>query len=274
MSDRAALLDSLLADLHAEGDALRGLVAELDETGWRQPTPAAGWDVAAQVAHLAWTDEAAILAARAHDDPESWDALVTTAMDDPTGFVDAEALRLAALPTADLLSRWDTGRRAIGPALRDVPEGQKLPWFGPPMSPASMVTARFMETWAHSLDCHQALGVTPASTDRIKHVAHIGVRTRDFAFLGRELPPPTEEFRVELTAPSGERWTWGPADAAQRVTGTAEEFCRVVTQRLHRADTALLVDGDDADRWLDIAQAFAGPPGTGRPPRGETGQHA
>jgi hypothetical protein len=39
-----------------------------------------------------------------------------------------------------------------------------------------------------------------------------------------------------------------------------------VTQRRHRADLDLVAAGADADRWLDIAQAFAGPPGDGRKP--------
>ena len=60
-------------------------------------------------------------------------------------------------------------------------------------------------------------------------------------------------------------WTWGPADAAQTVSGPALDFCLLVTQRRNRADLALRATGADADRWLDIAQAFAGPPGPGRP---------
>jgi uncharacterized protein (TIGR03084 family) len=154
--------------------------------------------------------------------------------------------------------------------LREDPAGQKLPWFGPPMSPASMATARFMETWAHALDVYDALVSTgalaacPEPTDRIRHVAHLGVRTRDFAFGVHELAPPDVEFRVELVAPSGERWTWGPDDAAQRVSGPAYDFCLLVTQRAHRDDLDLVATGPDADRWLDIAQAFAGPAGSGR----------
>jgi uncharacterized protein (TIGR03084 family) len=132
------------------------------------------------------------------------------------------------------------------------------------MSPTSMATARFMETWAHGLDVADALGVPAAPTDRVRHVAHLGVRTRDFAFVNRGLEPPTTEFRVELVAPSGERWEWGPAEAAQSVRGSAYDFCLLVTQRRHRADLDLAAVGEDADRWLDIAQAFAGPAGAGR----------
>jgi uncharacterized protein (TIGR03084 family) len=268
MTDPNRLLDEVLADLAAEGDALRAAVVGLDEDGWRTATPAAGWDVATQVAHLAWTDEAATAAAT---DKEAWDALVVQALGDPDGFVDAEAHRLAALPPAELLARWDRGRAALATALRDYPEGQKMPWFGPPMAPASMATARFMETWAHSLDVYDGLGTDPQVTDRIRNVAHLGVRTRNFAFGVHGLQPPAEEFHVDLVAPSGASWTWGPEDADQRVTGSAYGFCLLVTQRAHRDDTDLVANGADADRWLDIAQAFAGPPGAGRKPVGGLG---
>ena len=44
------------------------------------------------------------------------------------------------------------------------------------------------------------------------------------------------------------------------------DFCLLVTQRRHVADTALVPEGDIATEWLTIAQAFAGPPGAGRQP--------
>jgi uncharacterized protein (TIGR03084 family) len=260
----APLLEGLLADLQAEGDLLWNAVAGLDDAGWRTPTPAPGWDVATQVAHLLWTDEVAVLAAT---DEEAWDAVVLRAVADPSGFVDAAALEVARLSPPALLARWGAARTALVGALREVPPGAKVPWFGPPMSPASMATARFMETWAHSRDVHEALGLEPEVTDRIRHVAHLGVRTRDFAFSVHGLVAPAEEFRVELAAPSGAAWTWGPEGATQSVVGSAVDFCLLVTQRRHRADTDLVAVGADADRWLDVAQAFAGPPGAGRAPR-------
>jgi uncharacterized protein (TIGR03084 family) len=82
------------------------------------------------------------------------------------------------------------------------------------------------------------------------------------------LTPPQAPIFVEVTAPDNTMWTWGPADAEQRVTGTALDLCLVATQRRHRSDTGLVAVGPDADRWLDIAQAFAGPPGGGRKPPG------
>ncbi len=262
MSD---LLEGVLADLAAEGDALESLVADLSEASWRLPTPAAGWDVATQVAHLAWTDEAALAAAT---DKPAWDELVLEAIADPEHAVDTAALTGGAVPPAELLDRWRAGRVRLAEVLRAYPEGQRMPWYGPPMSATSMATARLMETWAHGLDVHEALGVEPVVTDRVRHVAHLGVRTRRFAFAARGEAAPEAEPRVTLTAPSGAEWAWGPGDAVERVTGPAYDFCLLVTQRAHRADTALVATGPGADRWLDIAQCFAGPPGEGRSARG------
>lgn len=264
MSD---VLEQVLADLEAEGSALEATVSLLDEARWRTATPAAGWDVATQIAHLAWTDEVAVAAAGSGTDKEQWDAFVIQAIADPEGFVDAQALEGGTAPPAELLTRWREARPALQEALRALPAGRRMPWFGPPMSATSMATARFMETWAHSLDIAEALGLQPAPTDRIRHVAHLGVRTRDFSFGVHGFEAPTEEFRVELTSPSGELWTWGPEAAAQSVRGSAYDFCLRVTQRRHRDDLDLLAQGPDADSWLDLAQAFAGPPGPGREPK-------
>jgi uncharacterized protein (TIGR03084 family) len=257
------LLDTVLRDLAAEGDRLEGIVSGLTEDGWRTPTPAVGWDVAAQVAHLAWTDEVAVFAA---SDKEKWVEVVMQAIGDPDGFADSAALAGAAADPGDILRRWRTARWSLQETLRSFPAGQRLPWFGPPMSPTSMATARFMETWAHSLDVAEALGVPPEPSDRIRHVAHLGVRTRNFAFGVHGLEPPAEEFGVTLVSPSEEVWSWGPEDADQTVTGSAYDFCLLVTRRRHRVDTDLVAFGADSDRWLDIAQAFAGPPGEGRSP--------
>jgi uncharacterized protein (TIGR03084 family) len=262
MSD---VLNGVLADLAAEGDALESLVVDLPEASWRLPTPAAGWDVATQVAHLTWTDGAALAAAT---DKQAWDALVLEALAEPEHAVDNAALAGGAAGPPELLERWRSGRVALATALREYPAGQKMPWYGPPMSAASMATARLMETWAHSLDVHEALGVEPAVTDSVKHVAHLGVRTRRFSFAVRGEPAPEAEPRVTLTAPSGAEWAWGPEGAVETVTGPAYDFCLLVTQRVHRADTELVATGPGADRWLDIAQCFAGPPGEGRNPRG------
>ena len=270
-------LEQVLGDLERAGDHLEQILEGRPETDWRRQTPAEGWDVATSIAHLAWTDECAVLAAQAHqgeDGKAAWDALVLEAMGDPDGFVDAAALGGGSVLPADLQQRWRASRQALAEALRAVPGDVKLPWFGPPMSPVSMATARCMETWAHGQDVYDALGVEEgdrASDAGLKHVCHIGVRTRGFSFANAGEPAPEADVRVELTAPDGSVWSWGPddEDVADKVTGPALDFALLVTQRRHRDDLALEAYGEVAHAWLRLAQAFAGPPGGGRPPSAE-----
>ena len=254
-------LSEIVDDLRAESAYLDALVAPLADERWAAPTPAAGWTIAHQIGHLLWTDRAALVAVT---DEAAFADLVKTAVDDPNGFVNTAADELASVPPAELLADWRLTRTRLHDALLTVPDGRKLPWFGPPMSASSMATARLMETWAHGLDVADALGVTRPATARLRSIAHIGVRTRDFAFGINGQQPPSDPFRVELRAPDGSTWSWGPADASQRVTGSAEDFCFLVTQRRPLRELDVTATGDDASRWLSIAQAFAGPPGGGR----------
>lgn len=253
--------EPMVADLRAESDDLDSIVADLPAERWAAATPAAGWTIAHQIAHLLWTDRVALVAVT---DEAGFAEVLEQAAKDPMGFVDAGADELAALPPDRLLADWRQTRIRLHAELLAVADGRKLPWFGPPMSAASMATARLMETWAHGLDVADTLGVKRPATARLRSIAHIGVRTRDFAFSINGRTPPTEPFRVELRAPDGSVWQWGPSDAAQRVTGSAEDFCMLVTQRRPRADLDVQAVGADAETWLGIAQAFAGPPGPGR----------
>lgn len=256
-----ATAEPMVADLRAESDELDALVADLAPDRWKEPTPAAGWTIAHQIAHLLWTDRVALLSVT--DEP-GFSAVLEEAAKDPTGFVDAGAEEVAATAPDRLLADWRETRSRLHDELVGVAEGRKLPWFGPPMSAPSMATARLMETWAHGLDVADALGVHRPATARLRSIAHIGVRTRDFAFAINGLTPPADPVRVELRAPDGSTWSWGPDDAAQRVTGSAEDFCMLVTQRRPRSALDVTAVGHDAEQWLGIAQAFAGPPGPGR----------
>lgn len=256
-------IDTVLNDLVAEGDELDDVVSTVDDAAWRTPTPAVGWTVAHQIAHLNWTDTIAALAAT---DVAEFSRQLKAAVEKGTSPVDEAADEGAALPPAELLAKWRGGRADVVAALRAVPLGERLPWFGPTMSATSMATARIMETWAHGQDVYDALGRTREPTARLRNVAHIGASTVGFAFAVHGKERPEQLFRIELTGPDGELWTWGPEDSANRVTGPALDFCLLVTQRRHRDDLDVTVTGDKATEWLPIAQAFAGPPGTGRTP--------
>jgi uncharacterized protein (TIGR03084 family) len=255
-------LAQVLADLRDESADLDDRVAGLSTMDWALPTPAAGWTIGHQIAHLAWTDHVSVLAVL---DPDAFTASLSRAAESPESYVDEGASEFLTEPPA-LLARWRAGREALASALAELPAGTKVPWYGVSMSATSMATARIMETWAHGLDVADALGVVRQPTARLRHIAHLGHRTLQFGFMTHDRPVPDEPVRLELSGPDGALWTYGPEEAANRVTGPALDFCQLVTQRRNRADLSLVPVGPVADEWLDVAQCFAGPTGPGRPP--------
>jgi uncharacterized protein (TIGR03084 family) len=256
-------MPGLVADLAAESADLEAMLAPLGDADWQRPTPAAGWCIADQVSHLAFFDDAALTAAL---DPDRFVRETSELAADGIDFPDRVAARYRNTPGNELMAWFRSSRAALLAAFDSMDPGARLPWYGPPMSAASSATARLMETWAHGQDVADALGRTRTPTDRLRHIAHLGFRTIGYAFAVNGLDAPTEPIRVEVVGPHSDGWAWGPAEAANVVRGPAIDFCLVVTQRRHMSDTSLTTTGDVAARWLSIAQAFAGPPGLGRPP--------
>jgi uncharacterized protein (TIGR03084 family) len=256
-------LAALVEDVAAETAALRAILDPLPDASWQLATPAPGWTIADQVSHLAYFDGVAVTSAT---DPEAFAAELARISADGGVNPDSIAAQHRQLTPAQLREWFGRGRGDLLTVFAGLDPAARVPWFGPPMSVASSLTARLMETWAHGQDVADTVGAQRTPTDRLRHVAHIGVGARPFSYVAHGLPVPAEPVRVELAGPSGDLWTWGPAEAADSVTGPALDFCLLVTQRRHRADLAVTAQGPVADEWLAIAQAFAGPPGTGRTP--------
>ncbi|HZQ79814.1 MAG TPA: TIGR03084 family metal-binding protein [Acidimicrobiia bacterium] len=250
-------LATITADALAEHDDLRAILAGLSEADWDRPTPAAGWTVRDQLSHLTFFDGAA---RQSIADPDAFRAARAEAVKDIEGYVAATLAVGRGITGAELLDRFTAERRGLVAAALAAPEGVRVPWYGPDMAVASSITARIMETWAHGQDVADALAVKRPVTVRIRHVCDIGIRARPFSYRNRGLEPPGTPLRVELTAPDGGRWEWGPSDAPDRVTGSALDFALVVTQRRLAADSDLVVEGDGARTWMAFAQAFAGNP--------------
>ena len=226
-------------------------------------TPSPTWTVKDQIRHLAYFDDRAALAAT---DQEAFNRHLTEVLGDIPGFIKKLDEVGRDMPIDELLSWWRKEREKMLQALSAVTPKTRLPWYGPPMSALSFAGARLMETWAHGQDVHDALKKKRPPTDRLRHIAHLGVTTFGWSYINRGLEAPNRPVRVELDAPSGGKWTWGPEDAADRVTGPAEGFCLVVAQRRHVDDTDLVVTGDAARDWMHKAQCFAGPPTDGPKP--------
>jgi uncharacterized protein (TIGR03084 family) len=259
-------LGSLLDDLAAEHETLDERVADLTAEEWLVPTPAEGWNIADAISHLTYFDRSATLALT---DEAAFDEHVRHLVAHASDGLDVE----------ELVTRWRTGRATLsacaaqraGEATERGERPGRVPWYGPAMSLNTLVTARLMETWAHGQDVADALGLPPVATPRLRHVIHIGVGARPYAFGVHGMEDTGEPIFVHTRNPADETviWTWGPEDAADELSGSALALALVLTQRRHPADTDVRATGATAERFLSVAQAFAGPAGPGRARRAE-----
>ncbi|WP_026360912.1 TIGR03084 family metal-binding protein [Amycolatopsis nigrescens] len=254
-------LRDVIADLSSEAAEVDALVAGIGDQRWELPTPAPGWTVRHQIGHLSFIFRIAGMAAA---EPAAFVEMTKSLTGGFDAAVNAALAEYLDYPPEALLTRWRAERDAGIKALAAVPADQLVPWLVNPLPPAVLASAGMMELFAHGQDVADALGVRRTRTDRIGHLVGFAVRVRDFGYEARGLTPPDEEFRFEITAPSGALWTFGPVEAEQRVTGSAEDFCLLVTRRRHRDDLDVRAEGANADRWLDLAQAYRGPAGQGR----------
>jgi len=255
-------MNELCDDLAAEHQALDDVLATVDD--WDIATPAEGWSVRDSVSHLWFFDQRARLAIV---DPDAFAADMSVLLERG---IEASIEPGRSLTAEELHDQWRQDRAALLEAARELDPAARVPWYGPSMGARSFVTARLMETWAHGQDIVDVAPVDRPATARLAHIAHIGVRARPYSYAVNELELPATEVAVVLEAPDGDRWVWGDEEAPARVSGTALDFCLVVTQRRHLDDVDLEVVGEEALEWMSIAQAFAGPAGPGRAPLGRS----
>lgn len=268
-------LQHVVADLRAEGEELHQFLSTLGDADWSRATRFKAWTIADVVAHLYFGDHLGMTSHRDADEFRSFMAQVQRS-----------GLTLAAFTRqwlnnpsgAPLLARWVDQFRAMCDLFAASDPDLRLAWAGPSMGIRMFATARLMETWAHAWAIYDLLGVDHPPSDRIRHIATLGARTYGWTFANRNLPEPGPAPWLTLEAPSGARWEWHEPQPANRITGSAVEFCQVVTQVRNIADTGLEVVGAPAQAWMDIAQCFAGPPETppapgarrrDTPPRGD-----
>ncbi len=267
MNDGPVTAASVRQDLLDEQTDLDAIVAVLTPDQWGLATPSPGWSIRDQIGHLAYFDRAA---AAAIVDVERFrvmrDELIRL-LAGPDGADDATLAEARTMSPEDLLAHWRAGRATLADAAATLADDTRIEWYGPSMGSKSFLTARLMEAWAHGQDIADTVGVERPATDRLRHIAQLGYITRSWTYANRGLEMPVGEVRVELTAPSGATWIWGPDAADSTVRGSALDFCLVTSQRRNVADTDLEVSGHAARDWLEKAQLFAGPPSDPPSPR-------
>lgn len=258
----------VLDDLVDEQQALDAIVDGLADEQWALATPSARWDVSDQIGHLTYFDTMAALAISDEAAFLDHKSALVSAFTDALAVDEATLGEFRTLTPAEQLNAWRHGRLDLEAAGRTLTDDVRVEWYGPSMGSKSFLTARLMEVWAHGQDICDAVDARREATERIRHIAQLGVITRGWSYIVRGEQPPDADVRVELTSPSGETWTWGTEGSAARVVGPAEDFCLVVTQRRHVDDTELEVTGSLAEDWMNKAQAFAGSPSDGPAPKG------
>ena len=257
-------INNVATDLIAEQEALLEVMLSIGDNTWSKPTSSPRWNIADQIGHLTYFDEAAAVAIT---DPNRFRTMV----DDLTGVIDGgnsaiDDLTLKSyrsMSPTELLQAWQTGHQKLRKAAATLENDSRVIWYGPSMGAKSFLTSRLMETWAHGQDVIDTTDSFRPATDRLRHIAQLGVITRQWSYINRQLDIPDSEVQVELTGPSGDTWSWGSGNTENLIRGSAEDFCLVVTQRRHFKNTELEVRGGDALDWLEKAQAFAGPPTSG-----------
>lgn len=253
----------LCRELADECASLDKIVSKLNDSQWSKVTSFYNWTVKEEICHIAYFDNKAVLAAK---DSEGFQKDAVKILEGVTlmdyFWMDSIA-ELLTLSNKQLMDFWVRERMKMIHAFGALDPLDKLPWYGPPMTVRSLASARIMETWAHGQDIVDALNIQRASTDRLKHIAHIGVKTFGWSYQNRGLKKPTQKVRVELKGSTGDTWLWNERIGENSIVGSATDFCLVVTQRRHVHDTRLALNGDIAREWMTLAQAFAGPPEKG-----------
>jgi uncharacterized protein (TIGR03084 family) len=175
-----------------------------------------------QIRHLAYFENGAKLAA---SNPEAFKHWFEEMLQDPNTMTRHMETTGKDLTAGGTLKWWREERRALLEVLVKMDRKARLPWYGPDLSAMSFATARLMETWAHGQDTLDALGIRRTPTERLRHIAHLGVSTFGWSYTNRKMDVPDTPVRVELSGPLGEMWSGGPEEAQDKVKGRAEDFC-------------------------------------------------
>jgi uncharacterized protein (TIGR03084 family) len=251
-------MESIVSALAEQQDELAGLLADLDDEGWSRPSACEGWTVADVVLHLAQTNEMAIASARG-DLPGAM-ARFMEAVPVTTGDVDEGAALMVAAqrgsPPRAVHERWARSCTDLRDALLACEPGDRLTWVVGDLAARTLGTTRLAETWIHTGDIADGLGVRLEPSDRLWHIARLAWRTIPYAFdrAGEPRPGPVA---FQLVAPSGADWSFGEPSAATVIRGSGHDLCRVASRRVPAGETDLVSEGPDGESVLRLIRTWA-----------------
>ena len=242
----------ILSDLVAEQQQLDQFLQRVKVRNWTALTPSEEWDIRDTISHLAHTEEYAYNAL-AEDGSMIDDVDDYETFDD---FTQSGVERGQQMRPQDVIEWWRLGRATVVDALSRASARDRVPWFFSEMSARSFATLRLVETWAHGLDIHAAVGEESPDTDRLRHIIVLTQKILPWAFeqAGYEYEVPV---RIEGIGPMYAKYTAGPEGSGQIIRGPAGEICRVAVQRLHPDDAEnLIVKGEEAEMALQVMRIY------------------
>ena len=247
---------SALADQQAE---LSGVLDGLDDAGWQRASRCEGWTVADVVLHLAQTNEMAI--ASVDGRYPDYLAQVGRQLEAVAANVDDGAAHMVAAerdrPLDELKSRWRASVDDFLTRLDGADFHRRVQWVAGELSTRTLVTTRLAETWIHTGDVTDGLGLELKPSERLRHIARLAWRTLPYAFAraGRELSGPVA---FDLTGPTGDRWDFiADKTPLTTVRGSGVELCLVAARRLEPGQTSLTAEGPDAGAVLELVRTYA-----------------
>lgn len=253
---------SLTADVRAEQQALYDLLKDREEALWQTPSQFKDWTVWDIISHLHYSDHMALTAATSDKAFHKLQSELVIVLSGQKSLKDHANEWVGDISGATLLTRWKAMFDDMCSRFDSAPDGQRYKWFGPDMGVRMFVTARQMEIWSHGQAIYDLLGMERINSDRLKNIVVIGVKTFGFNFTLHGEETPEIVPYITLTSPEGNQWAFGDESVNERVEGLAVEFAQVVTQTRNIQDTNLKVTGEIANKWMSIAQCFAGAPET------------
>ncbi len=250
-------MDPILNDLIAEQAQVDALVDGLTDAQWESNAAyCTTWKLKDVICHVAFFDLCAMKMLNGEGPDVGTVADAISPQD--------EHFRLLALRDQtgpEILGWWRQERTKLDVAFMGRDPKDRVNWaVGLPMSVRSLISARMMELWAHSVDIYDALGIDPVVKDRIASTLFLSWQARPNAYRINGLELPATPMYLELILPSGRTWAKGDLESENYVKGSAKDWALCSIHRRNWMDTGLEVQGDEARRYAYIVQTYAGGP--------------
>ena len=245
-------------DFYNENKELYAILDSLSDKEFKTKTLFKNWTFNDILRHLHIWNYASNLSLSNNKEWEKFSIQAKSLITSSNNLREFEAFFLNGIEGKKLLEIWKNFYTEVTHNFKNEDPKRRIKWVGPDMSVISSISARHMETWAHGQAIYDSLGIKRKSKDRIINIVIIGNNTFKWSYLVNKLKVPIEIPYLKLIAPSEIIWEFNDPKNSNKIEGSAEDFCKVVTQVRNIKDVNLELVGNISKEWMSIAQCFAG----------------